>query len=255
MSFNTPTPPWLALSATGLPLSADPRGVMTLTSGLGLRAIALDAMNPVMRPRNLSRSARRDLSATLRRSELDLAGIDLFLPPEHLTDPMHTQRAIDAIAQSCELSSELAALVGGRSRNLVSITLPESLDAGTREHLSLIAQQWGTMIADHMPVDSTIDSDASLALGLDPATDLIAGGDPIGRAHSVSVLRLSDCNQLGRCPIGAQGSRLKLDEFAAACMIGDHAWVTLDVRWLHHPIDAARDAIDAWDAVSNPFNR
>ena len=254
MSFNAPTPPKLALSAAGLPPGADPRGAITRTSGLGLRAIALDATDPAIRPRNLSRSARRDLSATLRRSELDLAGIDLFLPPEHLTDPTHSQRAIDAISQACELSSELAALVGGRSRNLISITLPESLDAGTREHLSSIAQRWGTMIADHMPADLNADSGALLNLGLDPATDLIAGVDPITRAHGVSVLRLSDCNQLGRCPVGAQGSRLKLDEYAAACMIGDHAWVTLDVRGLHHPIDAARDAIDAWDAVSNPFS-
>ncbi|MEZ6163399.1 MAG: hypothetical protein R3B67_03075 [Phycisphaerales bacterium] len=71
--------PEIAVSTCGFDPS--PRVTIETIATLGHRAVALDVTVPELRPRNLSRSARRDLAALLRKAELELAGLDLWIRP------------------------------------------------------------------------------------------------------------------------------------------------------------------------------
>src|SRR5690606_13026801 len=72
---------------------AGPRAPIEAAAKAGFRAVALDASAAGLRPRDLDRSARRDLAALLRRLELAFAGLDLWIPPEHFASPEHADRA------------------------------------------------------------------------------------------------------------------------------------------------------------------
>jgi len=106
----THTAPKAALATLGLGVP-DPGAAIECASSLGIRAVSLDAAARGLRPRELSRSQRRGIAAALRRSGLDLAGLDLFIPPEHLVDPAHTSRAIGALESALTMSAEIAALL------------------------------------------------------------------------------------------------------------------------------------------------
>ena len=56
------------------------RRALNEIAGRGFTAVQLDATLAGIRPRDLSRTGRKDLTALLMRGGLRLAGLDLFIP-------------------------------------------------------------------------------------------------------------------------------------------------------------------------------
>lgn len=250
--------PEISISAAGfIARSSSPKAAIDEIHAMGVRGITLDAAAPDFRPRTLTRSARRDLAASLRRRELEFTGLDLWIPQEHFADAIHIQRAIDAVTQAAEMSSELAALVGGRSRPVVSVLLPSNMNETDRLAIGANAQRVGAIIADHQPdpQPDQVERIAGIAIGVDPALILMNGNSP-GKAvthaaeHLASV-RLDDMNAMGRCMVGAQGGKLDLEGYAGALIVAGQEWITLDVREIPEPSVAYHHAKQAWmDAVA-----
>ncbi len=244
--------PEIAISAAGfaMPSGSSSRATIDTIASLGVRGIALDATAPGLRPRELTRSARRDIASILRRHELEVAGIDLWIPPSHFTNPTTSQRAIDATTNALEMCAELAPLVGGRSRPIVSLVLPEELSESIRVTLGSIAQHHGSTIADHRIVRDDDDEATGIGVGIDPVFYLTDGQSPakaITRAGSDLVsARLCDTNAMGRCVLRASGSKLDLTGYAGAMIVSGQEWVTLDLRGLDDPIRASSQSINAW---------
>jgi sugar phosphate isomerase/epimerase len=195
------------------------------------RWIQLDATLAGIRPRELDRSARRDLAALLRRSGLGLSGLDLFIPGKHFEDAVTLERALGAVAAACELVDELSRLVD--AQRVVSVVLPRTAkrekiaksikansgsapDRGpdSESHAPSGEDEWtraigasitsGVRLADHANAESPR-IDGVLA-GVDPATALLAGLDimkVVGAAGDrIAAARLSDANELGRVVVG-----------------------------------------------------
>lgn len=224
------------------------REAVALAASLGYRAVQLDATHPEVRPRSLDRSARRDLAALLKRSELELTGLDLWLPPEHLASGANVERAGDAVVGAIALVRELAGLLP--TQPVLSLTLPDEPDADVMQAISAAAEREGVALANHAwPAAETGD------IGLDPALVIMAGSSP---AKAVTTLgsrlasvRLSDAGVAGRTPVGAQTGRLEVTAFAASLAISvPNAPVVADVRQLADPRAGARAALEAWSEAS-----
>jgi sugar phosphate isomerase/epimerase len=263
------TPP-LAISIAGLQRDprapwATPRGdvdaraAIAWVASLGVPSIQLDASLDGIRPRQLDRSARRDLAATLRRHGLALAGVDLWIPPEHFTDAARVARALDATLAAVELASELAPLAAPAgfssvSNAVVSVVLPADLADDLRIQLEAGATRCGVRLADHRL--GAIDPAESPAFGrgLDPATALLGGADPVRLASARPKLlaaRLSDASVIARSAVGDPGARLDVVAYRVALeTAGYAASVPIDLRGLPDQADAARRAIERWS--TNP---
>ena len=246
--------PEISISAAGyVARHPSPKAAIEEIHALGVRGITLDASAPDFRPRSLTRSARRDLAASLRRRELEFTGLDLWIPQEHFADANHAQRAIDAVTQAAELSSELATLVGGRSRPVVSVILPTEMNETDRQAIGANAQRVGAAIVDHQP--EPYDCIAGIGLGIDPAMVLMTGNSP-GKAvthagERLASVRLDDMNAMGRCVVGTQGGKLDIKGYAGALIVAGQEWITLDVREIPEPSVAYQQARQAWaDAVA-----
>ena len=246
--------PEISISAAGFTArSPSPKAAIEEIHAMGVRGITLDASAPDFRPRSLARSARRDLAASLRRRELEFTGLDLWIPPEHFFDATNAHRAIDAVAQAAEMSAELATLVGGRSRPVVSVLLPTDMNETDRLAIGANAQRVGAIIADHLPEQS--EHVAGIAIGVDPALVLMTGNSP-GKAvthagEHLSSVRLNDMNAMGRCVVGAPGGKLDVKGYAGALIVAGQEWITLDVREMPDPSIAYQQARQAWsDAVA-----
>lgn len=258
LSFPEP-----AVAISGLPARADAMWKAGTADACAwvrdgrIRGIALDAARPDCRARELGRSARRDLAAMVRRAELELAGIDLWIPPEHFLDDARAERAFEAVRLNAELAAELARLVGGDSRAVVSVQLPPSLDDATRAELGQHADRFGAVLADHTP--GPIRAAPGLVVGVDPAACIMAGESAGKRAvagGASSSLRLSDMNSTGRCAVGSEGARLDLKGYAGACLtvggVGRH-WITIDTRGIHDPARGVAQGLTGWrDLVALP---
>ncbi len=231
--------PWRSSTAEGCAWVRDRR----------VRGVALDAGRPDLRARDLGRSARRDIGAMLRRTELELTGIDLWIPPEHFVEPEKSQRAMETLFQTLGLAMELARLAGGRSRPLVSVNLPRSLPESQRVAIAAHADKHGSIVADHTP-DEENEPSGRLVVGVDPASCLIAGVKPDGRVHGAGALRLTDANSMGRCPVGGEGSRLDLAAYAGACIVSGQRWIIADARGVPDGARAVSAAIAAWGGAT-----
>ncbi len=244
--------PEISVSAYGFmtPSNPHPRAAIDAIAQLGVRGITLDAARSGLRPRELGRSARRDLAALLRRHELEFTGLDLWVPPEHFTSASQSQRAIDAVGQALDMAGELALLVGGRSRAVVSVLLPTDLNAQARATMGDMAQQHGATLADHALLVDDQPMTPGIGVGIDPVFYLTDGTSPakaITRAAAnLASARLSDTTAMGRCGIGAPGSKLDLTAYAGALIVSGQDWVTLDVREMPEPGVAVAKSIEAW---------
>ena len=99
----------------------------------------MNAADPATRPRDLGPSARRDLAATLARHELACAGIDLFIPPAHFSDPAQQSRAFDAVIAAIGLGADL-------DRAPITLPLPDDLASGLRQAIASEAERLGVHI-------------------------------------------------------------------------------------------------------------
>ncbi|MFN0011263.1 MAG: hypothetical protein ACKVS8_06415 [Phycisphaerales bacterium] len=246
-------PPFEA-SAEGL------RGALDWARAAGFRAVHLNAAAAGLRPRDLDRSARRDVAAILRRNELALSGLDLWVPAEHFADARHAERAVAAVVGAIELAAELRTLAGeraGAGSVCVSIVLPRPVPGEVVGQLRARADAAGVRVADcALPLGEASEGDERdpMAVGLDPAGMLLANVDACKEASRlgkrVACARLSDLSPSGRIAPGDKGGRLSLTEYAVATALGcPDAPVVLDLRGVADPQRAAASALRAWAAA------
>lgn len=237
---------------------AEVRAMLTWARSIGAPAVQLNAATPGVRPRDLDRSARRDLAATLRREGLACSGLDLWIPPEHFTDAAHADRAVASVLSAIDLAADLAALAGGSvvsarpaRPGVVSLLLPAETPADLLTATTERAHDRGVLLADHHwpPRDS---SSPVLLLGIDPVAILAAREDPAAsaarlapRTASARVADLAD--GIGPAP-GARVEigRGRLDLFAylvSLAAAGYTGSAVIDVRGLRDPARAAAAAV------------
>ena len=213
------------------------------------RWVVLDGTEAESRARDLDRSARRDLASTLRRLELRLAGIDLWIPERHLAEPGHADRASAAVTDALGLAGDLARLVGDGSRATVSIRTPPTPVAGVFEVLSAAAERHGAFLAD-----AAEDGPRTAHAAVDPTPLLLAGGDPAARVSELGErcvqARLSDAGQSGPVYVGSGSGRIDVSLYAAAIVTAGEPLssspVVLDARGLRDGGRAIAMGTSAW---------
>lgn len=231
-----------------LPVSGDPRTLIGWAGTLLCSGVQVDATAAGLRPRELDRSARRDLASVLRRAELSLSGVDAFVPLAHLSDPAHQDRAVHAIVAAIELCSELAMLGAGGGR-VVSVTLPKTAGADVLSVICAAAERAGVVIADHQwPV---VERDQPLiGVGIDPSAVVLGGGVPSEaplKVGSVAAARVSDLAAQGRVAPGSGDGKMDLLAYRIALdACGFRSMPVLDLRGLQDPEKAARGIVGEW---------
>ncbi len=225
--------PPLALALVGLRDHAgapiDFRSALELARRAQFRMVQLNAADRATRPRDLSRSARRDIAAAVRRAGLTVAGLDLFIPVNDFLNPHKADRAVAALADAARFATELAELAGD-TPPVLSTALPtrrdaeaagESPEAADRlaSDLAAAADAAACTIADHaFPVDEQRAWGGPLAVGIDPAAVILAQGNPAkavtaaSDAGRLAAVRASDLTADGRVTPGDG----KLDPIAYA---------------------------------------
>jgi len=249
-----------SISLAGLVWQADApwgstvRSAFTYFAQLGYQYIHLDASHPELRPRTLDRSARRDLASLLRQVRLQFAGLDLWIPPEHFADARHADRAVEAVQSACDLAADLARLHLGQGLPPVCIQFlgqPKARESlhGIASQLATYANRVGVLLADHAwPVTPSQESTASnkltdaLAVGIDPATILMGGGDPatevLSSTAKIASARLSDANNYERVTVGT--GRIDLLAYEVALHTsGFSKPLVVDLRGVRNQILAA----------------
>ncbi|MEM9414737.1 MAG: TIM barrel protein [Planctomycetota bacterium] len=232
------------------------RGVFSALADLGFRSVQLDAALPGIRPRELDQRARRDLAAAAQRAGLAIAGVDLFIPRQHLLEAEHLDRATQAILAAIQFASDLGRIP--LSTALPVAEMPDDVSAA----LLAQADALGVMLAVHaedqpeqLATWVAESGDGVAGVALDPAAVLASQADPVQRLQQagrlLAVARLSD-TQRGladgsRLPIGSgdldvTGYRLSAD--LAPNRVGP---VVLDLRGLTDPASAAAAGKRAWD--------
>jgi sugar phosphate isomerase/epimerase len=239
----------IALSLAGLerrkdaPWGQGAREAVEWAARLGAGQLVLDATMPGVRPRELDRSGRRDLASLLRRLGVGFAGVDAWIPSGHLIDPVHLDRAMDALDGAVGLCAELSDLCGATGR-VVSIALPEGMSVVVGHRIATTAERAGVVVADHA-VKRGVESARHgpiIGAGIDPAAVLAAGLDPLAVIASlkepVAAARLTDMTAAGRVVAGTRGGRVDVGAYAASVhvngyrgpLIGDLRNMTDQVR-------------------------
>jgi sugar phosphate isomerase/epimerase len=255
--------PMLSISLAGLspdaaaPWSGGARAAISWAAASGLRCVQLDATTPGLRPRELDRSARRDLGAFLRRSELSFSGLDLWIPPEHFVDPARVSRAVEATKQAAELAADLSRTLDGGGA-VVSIVLPHELSAEVLASIADHAIRCGAGVADHRLVPAASPQEreraperSPIGIGLDPAAALTAGHDPAVLAaragQRLLAARLTDASLVGRVAPGSAGGRLDEMAYIAALSVAEFKRpLVLDLRGIPNQRAAAAAVLARW---------
>ncbi len=244
----------VSVSLSGVGASApgeDARALIQWVASLECRWIQLDATAAGVRARELDRSGRKDLSATLRRAELALSGLDLFIPPKHFLQPASVDRAVSAILSAVELASDLRESFAG-GVPLVATELPPELAGDVRSLIESSADRHGVAVADHRWPATVDAAEGPIGLGFDPASALAAGGDVFDfltrLTRPPAQARLSDTSSGARVPAGSSSGKLDLVEYTAALAVpGYRSAVVVDLRGLNSPRAAAGKVIAAWE--------
>lgn len=272
MTPGFPPPPALGVSLAGLSFATAP-ALLQWAADAGFAALRVDAAAPGMRPRDLDRSARRDLAANLRRRQLRLAGLDLWIPPEHFANPAHADRAADAVAQAIDLAADLARLEPDDAT--VCVSFPPRGDAADPAEavLASLAQRAdaaGVDLADFAIPSRGADA-AHLRVGLDPAALLQRGLDPAAEASRagarLAAASLADTDGVARRvpgiaaalspaahslviarPGAASKGRLDLPTYLIALATASYARpIVLDLRGVADQRPAAEAFAEAWN--------
>lgn len=289
-SMGSMDSPVLSLALAGLDLAGLDalapgerlRAQLTFARSLGLRSVHLNAAAAGLRARELSRSARRDLASLLRRSELALTGLDLWIAPDHFLLPEHQDRAVNATLDAIELAGELSALIPPPSRGagagiagpnaarvVLSLSLPRALAADLHTSLAQRADTHNVLIADHTSTPATSSGSAwpvpderfhagPIGVGIDPASIYMSGADPIALAAKIgsraASARLSDVSSSGRCaPGGSRAEPGRLDPTLYAITLNAVAYagaVVLDPRQVREPERTLGPAVDRWTGAA-----
>jgi sugar phosphate isomerase/epimerase len=245
----------VAVALDGLGL--EPREALAALREAGVSAVQWPAMRSGLRPRDLDASARRDLISTLRRSELAMSGVDLWIPPEHFGDATRVDRAVAAVEESVRFAAEF-----GRcpvSMRLPRAASPNEGDGGLGSALAAlagIADRHGVPLADHaVPVVAS----ESWSIGLDPVALLAAGIDPAAAAmeHAgrLAAARLADLDRGGlRAPVGDPiEGRLDVVRYRIGLEVaGFGGLVVIDPRQWADPLAGVLRSARAWAEAGRP---
>ncbi len=237
----------LSLSPTLGPLVAgglSARGGLQAIADGGFRFVQLSAALATMRPRELDRSARRDLLARLRRLELGVSGLDLWIPLEHFAvgteGSGEAERATEAVLEAIELAADL----GGVS---LSIEFPGDLNGEIASVIAARADVCGVLIAEF---GDGVGGEGGrfFGVGIDPARDLMSDKKPedeVSRADRLVAARFSDADRAGRVVPGC--GRLDVLNYQVSLMTaGFGGAVVLDLRSLASPWSAAVAGVERW---------
>ena len=232
------------------------KAALRVVAEQGFTAVQLDATLSGVRPRELGRTARRELAVYTKRLGLAITGLDFMIPNEHYRDPAHMERAADSAVAACGLAAELG-------RVPVSLNIPaDSADPMIAESIASAADQVGVCLAihdeaQHAGLVKWLDQQGAslLTAGLDPAALLLSRNDPIKVAQSMGgrlgVARLSDARRgevdAGRVPVGRGDLDLLAYRVSVDIAPLRRGPVVLDLRGLADPVAAARIAQTAWD--------
>ncbi|MBX3357285.1 MAG: hypothetical protein KF745_02540 [Phycisphaeraceae bacterium] len=236
--------------------------IKSIRSGeVGVAGAQLDARDAEIRPRDLGRSARRDLAASFRRIGLRCSGLDLWIPPEHFAENATADRATGAVLAAIELAAELESLgrwggnaLGG-SAIAVCTTFPPKGAEAVVASLGARALERGVVLADFgWPVDGG-EGVPGVRIGLDPARIVAAGGDAVVAATALGLrlgaVRLTDVSSMGmRVPVGSRDGRLdvlawKVSLTTTGFLDGGRMPV-IDLRGMASQAGAAEAAVEAW---------
>lgn len=198
-----------------------------------------------VRPRQLGRSARRDLAGHLKRLEMGLAGVDMLIPKEHFEDPAQSDRALDAVRQAAEMASELFGLVaaiGNGQGPVVTVRPPEDVTVALLSEFDALATLTGARIGlMEWPVTEALRADSApsgVGVSFDPASAISAGGNPVDLVGGLGSLllsaRLSDTRDGARVAAGAGSLDTPLYE-AGVSVTGYRGPLIVDVRAVASP--------------------
>lgn len=266
---------------------------IALAIRLGLRGLHLNAAEEGLRPRELSRSGRRDLAALLRRQGLAVSGADLWIPPDHFVRSELVDRAVGATQDAIEFVGEVSRLAppdrsvgalgdgysgsGGGSAlagrgvadahtagglgNVLSLCFPRDLGRDVHGELSATAERFGVRLADHTWLSEPPPAwfyEGPCGAGIDPAGVLMGGGDPVTEVAKLAgrlvSARYSDVNSLGRRAAG--GSRRdggRLDVASYAAILATTGYAGWVVLDLRQVPDPERAAARAITAWEEPM--
>lgn len=229
------------ISLSGLALragawGATARSALEWACGLGYAWVQIDAAMPGLRPRELDRSARREVLSMLARRGAGVSGLDLFVPAAHFVDAAHVDRAAGAVREALTLAAEWGV---GMS---VTVALSEKAPAPVVAELVSHAERVGAVLADaSWPVCT------GAAAALDPAAVFAAGGDVMKAvAAAPATARLSDMESVGRVEAGR--GRLDVLAYRVALSVAGYARpLVVDLRGLRDQAGAAvrsRDLVE-----------
>lgn len=251
--------PVLSVSLAGLspepgrPWSAGPRAAIEWAAACGFRSVQPDATAPGLRPRELDRSARRDVAALLRRLAATCSGLDLLIPAADFADPARAERALAANLGAIELAADLVALgAGGSEAGRVCVSLDPRTAPDSLQSIRDRASTCGVAVADlARPPREPRDAADPIGIGIDPAQLLLAGEDPAtaaSRAGAALVAgRLSDADTAARVAVGARGGRLdRLAYLVALATAGYRGPMILDLRGLAEQDRVALETLASW---------
>lgn len=233
-----------------------PREGLAWLSSIGIRATAFSATDPLTRPRDLDRSARRDLVAIMSRLELRCACVDCFLPTAHFLDAAQVDRATAAAIDAIEFAAEIATLEGRIGGGTVVLSVPTTKDKLAQDALDAISAT-----AQHQGVHVAVPTcDASLVfqpflVALDPAQILANNQDPLtialASSRRIGAVRIVDLLRSGsRGPIGEpQEAQLDCRGFASGCRAaGFEGEFVVDLRQWHDPRGGLLATLSRWQS-------
>ncbi|HEX2837951.1 MAG TPA: hypothetical protein VHN77_07475 [Phycisphaerales bacterium] len=225
------------ISLSGLALGAGAwgataRSALEWVCGLGYAWVQIDAAMPGLRPRELDRSARREVLSMLTRRGAGVSGLDLFVPAAHFVDAAHVDRAAGAVREALTLAGEWGVAMS------VTVALPEKVPAPVVAELVSHAERVGAVLADaSWPANAG--SDVRLGVALDPAAVFAAGGEVMKAASTAPAsARLSDMGSVGRVEAGR--GRLDVLAYRVALSVAGYARpLVVDLRGLRDQAGAA----------------
>ncbi len=239
---------------TSLAPTRPPRDLIHWIASLNYRSIQLDAARAGIRPRQLDRSARRDLAALLSRLELSLAGVDLLIPPTHFQDSETVDRAMAATLEAIHFTAELATLAAAAP--ILTLELPQDAPQTIDPLTDAAAQQGVTLANIAHPPTAPEDTRSAITAAIDPAAILASGQAGVDPAQAVltcpvpiASARLSDLASTGRVAPGA--GRLDILAYTVALTTRNYAGPLItDLRNVPNQARAAEDVINTFNPTS-----
>lgn len=236
-----------------------------LVRDAGLSRVTMSAAETGMRPRDLSRSARRDIAAQLRKGGVSCIGVELWIPQRHFAEGEHQQRAVDALTDAIRYAAEMSELTDGAAA--LHTSLPLATDEDSSEQLPTVihpctravlddAASHGVDVIDH-GVFGTSDQgmSAGCSIGIDCSLEVMRASDPVDKLlhHSSRVrsLRLSDAVGGSRVRIGSGD----LDMFKLIITwstLREKPALVIDLRGIESPEIALTATIDAYESMLPP---